>query len=88
VGDANLDGVLDDADFSIWNQNKFTELASYCAGDFNADGSIDGADFLIWNTNRFEVPPVGAATAVPEPGLLWSLLLLFIGFYRSADRRA
>lgn len=61
-GDANLDGVVDGQDFVVWNSNKFTLRAAWCAGDFNADGVVDGQDFVIWNTHKFQT----AATAVPE----------------------
>ena len=53
-GDADLDGVVDGADFIIWNQHKFTGGGRWCLGDFNADLIVDGADFIIWNENRFQ----------------------------------
>ena len=60
-GDANLDGDVDGLDFIIWNENRFTENAAWCAGDFNADGVVDGLDFIIWNEHRFQsiaaIPP-------------------------------
>ncbi len=52
LGDANLDGVVDQSDFAIWNANRFTASSSYCSGDFNADGFIDTSDFDLWNRNR------------------------------------
>ena len=55
-GDANLDGTVGAADFTIWNNNRFTSQASWCRGDFNADGVIDGKDLLIWNGNK-DIPP-------------------------------
>ena len=53
LGDANLDGAVDGADFIIWNQNKFANVAAWSSGDFNADGGVDGADFILWNINKF-----------------------------------
>ncbi|MEM7316208.1 MAG: choice-of-anchor Q domain-containing protein, partial [Planctomycetota bacterium] len=54
VGDANLDGQVDVADFAIWNANKFTTTGAWCSGDFNADGNTDVQDFNRWNANRFQ----------------------------------
>ncbi len=73
-GDANLDGVVDGSDFGIWNSNKFTANASWCAGDFNADGSVDGSDFGIWNARKFTSSD--SAAAIPEPVLAWSAIVL------------
>ena len=53
LGDANLDGVVDVADFNIWNSHRLTLQAAWSAGDFNADGAVDVSDFNIWNSLRF-----------------------------------
>lgn len=76
-GDANLDGVVDGTDFLEWNDNKFTNHASWCGGDFSADGVIDGIDFLEWNENKFLSAD---ALVVPEPGGLAMLLFGFLTF--------
>ena len=73
VGDINLDGEVDGADFLVWNANKFTSGPSWCHGDLNADGQVDGSDFLSWNAKKFESSD--AVNAVPEP-VGASLLLL------------
>ena len=54
LGDANLDGNVDGADFLQWNDHKFTANSAWTAGDFNADGAVDGVDFLVWNDNKFQ----------------------------------
>ncbi|MEM8681275.1 MAG: hypothetical protein AAGF97_18160, partial [Planctomycetota bacterium] len=54
IGDANLDFVVDGADFIVWNNFKFTGGNAWCSGDFNADGNTDGTDFIIWNNNKFQ----------------------------------
>ena len=84
LGDANLDGVVDGADFVIWNGNKFTSHPSWCAGDFTADGVIDGADFIAWNTNKFMMSEQVAA-AVPEAtfGMPAFALLVIVARMRS-----
>ncbi len=86
-GDANLDGTVDVSDFNIWNGNKFTSSAAWCAGDFTADGSVDVSDFNIWNGNKFTSSAGG--TAVPEPQTFAQLLggLLVFGLRRSLTRQ-
>ena len=54
LGDANLDGSVDVADFNRWNSNKFTNSNRWSSGDFNADGVVDVGDFNIWNSNKFQ----------------------------------
>ena len=61
-GDANLDGVTDAADFSVWRSNRFEIQRNWSTGDFNCDSIADGSDFNIWNDNRFLA---AAATANP-----------------------
>lgn len=52
-GDADLDGIVDEVDFQIWEAFAFTGPANIWAqGDFNNDGVTDGSDFNIWNQNR------------------------------------
>ena len=62
--DGNLDGVVDNSDFNIWNGHKFTSGNGWCGGDFNADGVTDTSDFNIWNANKYMSSNV---SAVPEP---------------------
>ncbi|MCB0319468.1 MAG: S8 family serine peptidase [Bdellovibrionales bacterium] len=52
-GDADLNGYVDYADFSVWYSNRFTSRYGVANGDFNLDGSVDGKDYNIWNKNRF-----------------------------------
>ena len=84
-GDANLDGVVDVADFNIWNSNKFQPTDGWCFADFNADGVTDVGDFNIWNGNKFTAS--SDAAAVPEPGTLGLLLIGLIGFFSAKRRR-
>lgn len=67
LGDANLDGFVNGADFLAWNAAKFTSDLRWSAGNFNGDATIDGADFLEWNANKFTASD---GVAVPEPSLL------------------
>ena len=54
LGDADLNGAVDGADFIEWNNNKFSTNSAFCSGDFDANGVVDGADFIIWNNNKFQ----------------------------------
>ena len=76
AGDINLDGLVDGADFLIWNANKFMPSDSWCQGDLNADGTIDGGDFLVWNNTKFQSSD--GIAAVPEPGGAFLLLGAFL----------
>ena len=55
-GDANEDGIVNGADFSIW-LNNYSKIIptpvtnSHRNGDFNSDGVVNGADFSIWLNN-------------------------------------
>ena len=73
--DANLDGVVDIADFNIWNSHKLTNDPGWCQGDFSADGVVDISDFNIWNSHKFQA----ANTVVPEPSTWWIWPLLAVG---------
>ena len=89
VGDANLDGRVDGADFNRWNASKFTSNSHWCDGDFTADGEIDGADFNRWNANKFQSSD--AAITVPEPVATlwaWTLLTAVVGCRRRASQYA
>ena len=82
VGDANLDGAVDGADFIEWNNNKFQNVAAWCSGDFDANGAVDGADFIEWNNNKFQSADVAS---VPEPAS--AFLAVLAGLALSAFRR-
>ena len=71
-GDVNLDGVVDELDFDVWDIHKFTVSDTWTNGDLNRDGVVDVSDFNIWNANRTHV---NGANGVPEPasGVLFLL---------------
>lgn len=72
VGDFDGDGLVDDADLSIW-QNDFG-MAGNLPADGDLDGDVDGADFLLWQQNLGASDAVTSATAVLEP-TTWAMLL-------------
>ena len=93
VGDFDLDGDIDFADFLVLGNNMNTEpglglIGDYEAGDINFSASVDLADFVIFRGayEKFNAGPAAAA-AVPEPtgSLLAAVGLL--GFLASRRRR-
>jgi hypothetical protein len=85
--DFNGDGVVDLADFAIWQAHVgIMSGASVLDGDADGDGDVDGADFLKWQRNVGKpMPWTGSGSgsgsssqlsAVPEPA---SLMLLACG---------
>jgi hypothetical protein len=94
--DFNGDGVIDLADFAIW-QAHVGQLsgASVLDGDSDGDGDVDGADFLKWQRNVGKPMPwngAGAgsgssstAASVPEPASL--VLIACAGLVAAGFRR-
>ncbi len=86
-GDANLDGVVNASDFSLWNDNRFQAGTGWATGDFNFDGITDVSDFNIWNAHRGQsalacggLLIASPTVAVPEPRfgrLIPAILLLW-----------
>ena len=62
IGDANLDGFVNQTDLDIWSANRFTENTGWQTGDFNGDEVTDGSDFNLWLGEGAEAP-----ATVPEP---------------------
>jgi hypothetical protein len=69
-GDANGDGAVTDADYTIWADNYGATGATVAMGDFTGDGEVSDADYTVWADNY------GAGTGmVPEPGAMAMLSL-------------
>jgi len=62
LGDANLDGVVNAADFTILVANFNQSVTGWDQGDFNYDGLVNAADFLGLTMN-FNQGVSGAASA-------------------------
>jgi PEP-CTERM motif len=70
LGDANGDGIVSDADYTIWADHYGQTGVARSMGDFNGSGSVTEADYTIWADNY------GAAIgSVPEPAALALLSL-------------
>ena len=70
LGDANLDGAVNAADYVIWRANAGSS-GGWMQGDFSGDGIIDTADYDIWRSNFGATSASGSAlgaATVPEPG--------------------
>jgi hypothetical protein len=81
AGDANLDGAVTDADYTIWADNYGNSSATFQQGDFNVDGSVTDADYTLWADNY------GAGVGVvPEP-LTISVLLAGLGLWTCRKRQ-
>ena len=50
-GDANLDGVVNGADFTILASNLGKSVTGWDKGDFNYDGVVSGSDFTLLTAN-------------------------------------
>lgn len=81
-GDANLDGTVDQADYTVW-YNHYGSLAGWLGGDFSGNGMIDQADYTLWYNHYGEVARGDGAggfggfppSPAPEPAALTCLLL-------------
>lgn len=76
-GDANLDGVVDQADADIFRTHYATGGGkTWLEGDFNANGVVDFDDaWRLLDNYTGETPPGGIAYLTPEPATM-SLLML------------
>ncbi len=68
-GDANLDGLVDGCDYTIWCDNYQQAGLGWAGGDFNGDGVVDGGDYTIWADFY-----TGGGSQVPEPTVVMTIL--------------
>lgn len=68
-GDANNDGIVDDADYTLW-ADGYGGWGGWQDGEWSGDGQVDDADYTLWADTYGAV-----GSQIPEPGSL-SLLLL------------
>jgi hypothetical protein len=59
AGDANADGVVDNADFKIV-MSHVGQPGGWAAGDFTGDGLVDFGDFQVWELNFGQTAPAPA----------------------------
>jgi hypothetical protein len=92
VGDANLNGTVNSADFSLLAANFNKSAAGWVDGDFNYDGIVNALDFNALASNfgaTGAVPSSGGAlgSLVPEPATA-ALAAGLIGLSQLRRRRS
>ncbi|WP_172991839.1 family 16 glycosylhydrolase [Lacipirellula parvula] len=86
--DFNLDGVVDGADFLVWQRGaNIASGAEPSDGDANGDGRVNGEDLQIWREQFGAVANLAASptAGVPEPG---GMVLLGLAIVVAAPVRA
>lgn len=63
-GDFNLDGVVDQSDFIVWQKQKGTAVVPFSGADANGDGVVNQTDFDIWKNHFGQTYPGPGAGAV------------------------
>ena len=86
VGDANLSGGVDLADFSLLAANFNAGSSVWHRGDFNYDGATGIGDFALLAAHFNRVLASEAARAVPEPSAAAALALMAVGAVRRSRR--
>jgi hypothetical protein len=92
LGDYNVDGVVDEADYVVWR--KQVGQTDDLDADGNLDGVIDDVDYEIWRRHFGQVIDYGeggvsTGAAAPEPGagaIALVGMLLVAGFQRRGKR--
>ncbi len=80
VGDYNGDGLVDAADYTVWQDAVGTTVAAYAGADGNGDGVVDDGDHAVWAAHYGASLEAVMAQAVPEPaGVVLAVLALVAG---------
>ncbi|WP_221435553.1 hypothetical protein [Algisphaera agarilytica] len=83
LGDYNGNGVVDAADYTVW-QDSFGSMVDLAA-DGNGNGVVDAADYTVWQDNfGITAPAGGASVVIPEPSVL---ALTVLGMICASHRR-
>jgi hypothetical protein len=71
LGDYNLNGIVDAADYTVWRNTLNANVAPYSGADGSGNGVVDPADCGVWKAHFGQtLPPLGAssgAIAVAAP---------------------
>ena len=65
VGDYNLDGAVNAADYTVW-RDSVGQTGPGLPADGNGDNSVNNADLTVWQSNYGASAP-SMATTIPEP---------------------
>ncbi|MEX2171044.1 MAG: hypothetical protein WD851_17120 [Pirellulales bacterium] len=84
LGDYNLNGTVDAADYTVW-RNTLGAAGAGLAADGSGNNLIDQADYGVWrsrfgaNSGSGAALGTGTDTAVPEPGA-WTFITALMAF--------
>ena len=67
VGDYNLNGVVDAADYTVW-RDSLGQVGVDLAADGDADGTVDDDDYGLWKGNFGMMAGSGALCSVDQRG--------------------
>lgn len=81
AGDYNGNGAVDAADYVLW-RNTTGQTGTGLPADGNGNNSIDAGDYNVWRAGFGQTAASGlaAATAVPEPNVVWLGLVAWLVF--------
>ena len=92
MGDYDLNGVVDEDDYTVW-RDTLGQMGTGLAADGDGSGTIDSGDYDVWKLHFGEsAPGSGSAGAspshVPEPAAFWlaCISLLAAGFMRAVPQ--
>jgi hypothetical protein len=64
LGDANLDGIVNTEDFTLFSHNLGQSGMMWDDGDFNYDGTVNSEDFTLLSENLGQSAQIDAAPLV------------------------
>jgi hypothetical protein len=64
LGDANLDGIVNTEDFTLFSHNLGQSGMMWDDGDFNYDGTVNSEDFTLLSENLGQSAQIAAAPLV------------------------
>ncbi|MBB6429689.1 endonuclease [Algisphaera agarilytica] len=85
AGDYNGNGVVDAADYTVW-QDSFGSTVDLAA-DGNGNGVVDAADYTVWQDNFGSTSGGGSSVVIPEPGTVTLVLVSLMGMAGRRQRR-
>ncbi len=71
VGDYNLDGAVDVADYAVWRDNFRASVAAYSGPDGDGDGQITQLDYNVWKSNFGATP--APPSAISSASILYTV---------------
>jgi len=79
TGDYSGNGVVDAADYTMWQDTLGTTVVlAGAVADGDANGTIDDGDYTFWKDRFGEMIGSGTAATVPEPSSLMLISLVMI----------